>query len=459
MLVMRKMRRLLAILCAVVLVAGCTGCGAAGNNGGDRKEKKVTEKPSEPTPTEKPSEPLPTNPAKPTGAPVSGESRNLTAGSSGEAPETKAMDDKMRTAYETFAYKMFGLMGTGSTKMISPFSIYTALAMLDNGADAETLAQIDAVLGLTAEERNAYMASWIAKLTGGSAAGAKFTNADSIWIRNSLESYVPKEFLDACAKYYKASVYSTPMDGSTISAVNQWVFDNTMGMIDKILDELSPSASMILLNAIALDAKWADPFKTDYIREDYTFTREDGTTKKVEMMFGEADYGLLENDLATGFTKAYQGGEFSYVALLPKEGVSLTQLTESLKPGIVKELWQTKRSGEVHIGLPKYKEEYTVTLNDALQQLGMKNAFDQDLADFTKLMDYKDGNTFVNSVLHKTFISVDNEGTKAAAVTAILMDTATSIEQPQIFYVTLDRPFVYMIVDADGLPVFIGTYE
>ena len=74
-------------------------------------------------------------------------------------------------------------------------------------------------------------------------------------------------------------------------------------------------------------------------------------------------------------------------------------------------------------------------------------------------MDYKDGNTFVNSVLHKTFISVDNEGTKAAAVTAILMDTATSIEQPQIFYVTLDRPFVYMIVDADGLPVFIGTYE
>ena len=457
---MRKMKRLIAIICAVILVAGCTGCGSAGNNNDTREKKNKeqsgttpAEKQTDPTPTEKPSDPTPT------GTPGSGDSKNLTAGSSGEAPATKAMDDKMRTAYETFAYRLFDRMEKGSTRMISPFSIYTALAMLGNGADAETLKQMDAMLGLTEDERNAYMAAWIAKLVGGSSDEAKFTNADSVWIKTALADSVPKEFLDICAKYYKAAVYSTPMDATTVKDVNKWVEENTMGMIKEIIKQLSPEASMILMNAIALDAKWADPFDTESIRKDYTFTKENGTTKKVEMMFGEANNGLLENELATGFTKAYKGGEFSYVALLPKEGVSINQLVESLKPGLVKELWRTSRSGEVHIGLPKYKEEYTVTLNDALEQLGMVNAFDENTAEFGKLMDRSRGNTSVNTVLHKTFISVDNEGTKAAAVTAIIMDTCEAIGPQDVFYVTLDRPFVYMIVDADGMPVFLGTYE
>ena len=448
----RTLRKMIALLCAFVMAFCCVACGSnTPSNAEPRNENRENTDPGNATPTE--------TPATPTETPYATKSNELTGGSSGSPAETKNMDDTMRAAYEAFAYRMFNQVPGGSTRMISPFSIYTALAMLDNGADGNTLAQMDALLGLTDAERNAYMATWIKRLTEGSA-GTVFTNADAIWIKSTLEKAVPKTFLDTCAQYYKAAVFSAAMDSSTVNDVNNWVDQHTMGMIRKILEELSPDVSMILVNAIALDAKWADPFYTESIVEDYTFTKEDGSTVKVDMMFGDADYGYLENDLLVGFTKSYKGGEFKYVALQPKDGVTIAQLVESLKPGAVKELWTNAKRGEVQIGLPKYEEEYTLTLNDALSALGMTDAFNVDKAKFDRLIDPSAGKTFVSQVLHKTFISVDNEGTKAAAVTAILMEGATAVQpETNIYRVVLDRPFVYMIVDSDGLPIFLGTYE
>ena len=462
----RTIRKMIALLCAVIMVFCCAACGSA-TDPSQRKEKPGTADPTK-APTEKPADPTEapedptatptTPPADPTGAPVSGGSTELTGGSSGSPAETKEPDDVMREAYETFAYRMLKAIPGGETRMISPFSIYTALAMLDNGAEANTLAQIDSLLGLTETERNAYMAAWIRRLTE-SQEGAVFTNADSIWVKSALEKAVPKAFLDTCAQYYKAAVFSAAMDAGTVNDVNGWVKKNTMGMIDKIVDELSPATAMILINAIALDAKWWDPFLTDAIRTDYTFTKEDGTTAKVDMMFGEADYGYLENELCSGFTKSYKGGEFKYVALLPKEGVTIAQLVDSLQPGVVKSLWENEKRGEVHIGLPKYEEEYSLLLNDVLKELGMTEAFDEYTAQFGRLVDPSVTSVYVSKVLHKTFISVDNEGTKAAAVTAIVMDEATAIGPENIYRVVLDRPFVYMIVDSEGMPIFLGTYE
>lgn len=447
----RMLRKMIALFCAIVLVMSCVACGS-GTDPEKRDGKKNASEPGNETPTE--------TPKKPTETPGTGGSNELTAGSSGSPAEMKTPDDVLHEAYETFAYRMLKAVPGGTTRMISPFSIYTALAMLDNGAEGNTLAQIDKILGLTDAERNAYMAAWIKRLTESETAGTVFTNADSIWVKSALEKAVPKAFLDTCVQYYKAAVFSAAMDAGTVNDVNQWINDHTMGMIKEAVDELSPDVSMILINAIALDAKWAHPFYTEDIREDYTFTKENGTTTKVSMMFGEGDRGYLENDLCTGFTKSYQGGEFKYVALLPKEGVTVAQLVESLQPGIVKSLWQNEKMGEVHIGLPKYEEEFSLVLNSMLGSLGMTDAFDPDLATFGRLIDPAAGNTCVNSVIHKTYISVDNEGTRAAAVTVIIMENATAVgPEENIYRVVLDRPFVYMIVDADGMPIFLGTYE
>ena len=381
--------------------------------------------------------------------------KELTANSTSGAPvNKKAMDSAMSEAYEKFAYRLFTQLPEGKTRMVSPFSVYVALSMLANGAEGETLAQLDGLLGLTADERNAYLAAWIEDLTKGGEGETKFANADSLWIKNEFEQYVPKTFLDTCAQNYRAAVFSAPMDNSTVEGINAWAKAKTADMIDEIIEELDPYTVMVLMNAIALDAKWVDSFDEAETQKDYTFTKADGTTVNVDMMHGVVDSKYLENDLATGFIKPYKGDEFSYIALLPKEGVSVGQLLESLQPGDIRNLCTDSRWASVKVGIPKYEVEYSLELSDTLKALGVTDAFEEDRADFSRLMELP--HVFVDKVNHKTYISVDEAGAKAAAVTEVELQFKGV---PQYDYVILDRPFVYMIVDSDGLPIFFGTFE
>ena len=445
-----------AVCCAVLLGVGVWKSGllrkdSGTNNTGDKTGQTTVAPTGQDNSQATPTVTTAVN-ATPTAAPPKLEgSKELTAGASEAPAMTKEMDDAMRAAYETFTYKLFAQLPEGKTRMISPFSIYVALSMLSDGADGETLAQLDELLGLTAEERHAYLAAWIEELTTAGVDGTTtFTNADSLWIKDGLESVVSKDFLDICAQYYRATVYSTPMDDSSVRDINAWVKAKTSNMIEKHIDELDESVTMILMNAIALDASWEEEFEKTKTQKDYTFTKEDGTTVKVDMMFGYLSDGYLENDLATGFFKGYKGNEFSYVALLPKEGVSLEQLIASLAPSSIRELIDNELGIGVNIGIPKYEKEYTIELCDVLKELGVADAFEGN-ADFTRLM----SGIFVGEVLHKTYISVDEKGTKAAAVSEVGMWKGGTEE----YTLTLDRPFVYMIIDSDRLPVFIGTYE
>lgn len=451
---MRVMIPVCAACCVVLLGFGVWKSGLLrknpGTNNTDNKNGQTTVTPGETNNNT----PAPTD-TQPTGVPLELEkSQDLTAGSSGAPAKTKKMDETMRKAYETFAYKLFAQLPGGETRMISPFSVYVALSMLADGADGDTLAQLDALLGLTAEERNAYLAGWIQDLeTIRRSSETMFTNADSVWIKDAFKSSVPKEYLDICAQYFKAAVFSTPMDDSTVADVNAWVKAKTMDMIDSILDEMPPNTAMILMNAIALDAKWKDEFDEEKTQKAYTFTKADGTTEKVDMMFGHLTDRYLENGLATGFIKPYKGEEYSYIALLPKEGVSIDQLLASLSPESVRKLMDNEFNGEITIGVPKYEEEYSVELNKVLQELGMTDAFVDGKANLSRMIDL---DVYVSKVGHKTYISVDEKGTKAAAVTDVVQ---TYKGMPQHYTVTLDRPFVYIIVDSDGLPIFLGTYE
>ncbi len=442
----RNLRRGIALLCVLSMIAACVACGEAPDRRKGDPGASATA-----TPTGEPSEP--SDPSKGKG---SGGSTELTGGTSGGAVTTNPMDETMKRTYEAFAYKLFRELQSGQTRMISPFSVYTAFGMLGNGAAGETETQMNAALGLTPEARNAYLAAWIDALVNQPAGEAKFTNADSLWIREDRCKNVSQEFLKICGDYYRAGVFSAKMDQGTVSDINNWVDVNTKGMIKKLFDELSPETAMVLMNAISFEAEWSDPFLTDYIRKGADFTHENGTVSKVDLMYGDADGRFLQNSLATGLVKSYKGGKFRYVALLPNEGVTIDQLIASLQPGSLDTLFAEAKSGDVHVAIPRYEEEYTVGLENAMKALGMNDAFNPNLANFSKLFSTP---TCISQVLHKTFISVDNKGTKAAAVTAILV-TDTAVAEPQPSYnVILDRPFVYMIVDENNLPIFLGTYE
>ena len=167
----------------------------------------------------------------------------------------------------------------------------------------------------------------------------------------------------------------------------------------------------------------------------------------------DSEYMFIETDNATGFKKNYEGGDYGFVALLPNEGVSINDYIASLDAqGVLNALNSIDSSGEGIINVPKFELEYELEMNELLSELGMSSAFDES-ADFG---DISNERLYISRVLHKTFISLDNLGTRAGAVTMV-EDSMESV--PVISWeVTLDRPFVYMIVDnATNLPIFIGV--
>ena len=358
-------------------------------------------------------------------------------------------------AIANFAVKLFqNSASTAENTLVSPLSVLCALAMTANGAKGETLAQMENVFGLSVPELNDYLHSYLASLHTGEK--YKVNVADSIWFKDDESLTVNKDFLQTNADYYGASVYKAPFDVGTLKDINAWVSKNTDGMIENILDKIPEEAVMYLVNALAFDAEWENIYKESQVR-DGTFTAESGVTRNVKMMYG-TEKRYLDDGSATGFLKYYAGRKYAFAALLPNEGVSVADYVVSLTGDGLMRTLNNAQSVEVKTAIPKFESEYTVEMSDILKSLGITNAFDGNLADFTGLGKSADGNIFISRVLHKTYIAVDEKGTKAGAATVVAMvaGAAAPVEEPKTVY--LDRPFVYMLIDCEtNLPIFIGT--
>ena len=165
----------------------------------------------------------------------------------------------------------------------------------------------------------------------------------------------------------------------------------------------------------------------------------------------------LEDENATGFMKRYKGGKYAFVAMLPNEGVSVSEYIESLDGESITALLANPQYATVDTSIPKFETEYDVEMSAILQAMGMTDAFNVSTADFTGLGTYTDMNIYISRVLHKTYISVGEKGTKAGAATVVEMECGSAMPtEPKEVY--LDRPFVYMLVDCENnIPFFIGT--
>ena len=365
--------------------------------------------------------------------------------------------DAGAAAAADFGVRLFKTsMEEGKNTLISPLSVLYALAMTANGADGETLAQMEQVLGMDVDNLNSYMLAYLDLLP--ESKDYKMSLANSIWFKDDPNFLVEQSFLQTNADYYGAGAYKAAFDEGTRNDINNWVKEHTDGMIPKILDEIPDEAIMYLVNALAFDAKWADEYEEHQIREG-RFTMEDGTRQDVDMMHSE-EYTYLEDDLATGFIKYYKDRKYAFVAMLPNEGVSVSQYVDSLTGEHLRELLNNPQDLTVFASIPKFATEYDIEMSEVLQEMGMTDAFDWQDADFSKLGTYNvDGmNICINRVLHKTFISVTEQGTRAGAATAVEMVAEGAMEIVEFKEVVLDRPFVYMLIDCEtNLPFFIGS--
>ena len=365
--------------------------------------------------------------------------------------------DAGAAAAADFGVRLFKTsMEEGKNTLISPFSVLYALAMTANGADGETLAQMEQVLGMDVNNLNSYMLAYLDLLP--EAKDYKMSLANSIWFKDDPNFLVEQSFLQTNADYYGAGAYKAAFDEGTRNDINNWVKEHTDGMIPEILDEIPDEAIMYLVNALAFDAKWADEYEEHQIREG-RFTMEDGTRQEVDMMHSE-EYTYLEDDMATGFIKYYKDRRYAFVAMLPNEGITVSQYVDSLTGEHLRKLLNNPQDLTVFATMPKFETGYDIEMSEVLQEMGMTDAFNWRVADFSRLGTYNvDGmNICINRVLHKTFISVTEQGTRAGAATAVEMVAEGAIEIVEFKEVVLDRPFVYMLIDCEtNLPFFIGT--
>ncbi|MDE5564181.1 MAG: serpin family protein, partial [Oscillospiraceae bacterium] len=338
--------------------------------------------------------------------------------------------------------------------LVSPYSVVQALGMTANGAAGDTKTEMEQTIGSMAiENLNKYL--YTQRMEQPNNENCKLTTANSIWFRDDAERItVNPAFLQTNANYYQADAFAAPFDQTTVNDINTWVDSNTDHMIPKLLEELRDENVMCLINAVVFDAKWEEPFYEEYVYE-RDFTAYNSTVQTAEMMHGDSYY-YLQDEHAEGFYKYYEGGRYAFAALLPEEGMTVTEYIQGLTPESLHETLANPIGTKVNFGIPKFSYDYEISLVEPLAMMGMSTAFGED-ADFSKMAETASGALFIGDVRHKTHIDVFEEGTKAAAVTGVIMNDCTAAPIPPK-KVVLDRPFVYCIVDTEtSLPIFIGT--
>lgn len=380
---------------------------------------------------------------------------DLMAGVTPQSVRISETSDTQNSAVIDFSVRLFKASEqSGKNTLISPLSVLYALAMAANGAKEQTLSEMEQLLGMSVSELNLYLFSYMQNLPQGEK--YKLDLANSVWFKDD-DNFTPnQDFLQTNADYYGADIYKAPFDNQTLNDINNWVNQKTDGTIPKILNEISEDSVMYLINALVFDAEWADPYKDTQVRSG-TFTKEDGTKRAVDFMY-DSGGSYIEDEKAIGFKKYYSDYKYAFVAMLPNEGVSVSEYVASLSGQSLQELLSSKKSGDVRTSIPKFETEYSVQMSDILKSMGMRSAFDSETANFKNLGTMTDKNIYISSVLHKTFISVAEKGTKAGAATIIDYNGATSGPPEEPKYIYLNRPFVYMLIDCENnIPFFIGT--
>lgn len=410
-------------------------------------------------------------PAEPEVLQLSDSSVDLSSGYTFAPAVDTGSDADFDRAYTDFAVRLLQATLAEDTApgnvLISPDSVITALAMTENGAAAETLTEMGAVLhnGVTLADTNEYLYRMHSRLAG--SRELIYTNSNSIWEREGTIKAAPA-FLQTNKTFYDASFFEAPFDDQTVSDMNRWVYNKTRNMIDQIIDPeggLSADARFVLINAVAFEGTWPYPLVPVTKAAEQKFTSADQTSRTVNMMEGRCS-SYLEVAGGCGFCHNYGNGEVVFMGLLPPEGMSARAYAASLSGQALSNAWQnrTQPSGGVIFHLPEFKYDYNASMKEVLKSMGMQRAFSAN-ADFSGMIDPEGPDPTqtleIDDVLHKTHIALDKKGTEAAAATAVIIEKSTAIPGPsEPKRVYLDRPFVYGLIDAKtGNPLFLGLVE
>ena len=360
-------------------------------------------------------------------------------------------------AVTDFALSLLREERSGSVSvLLSPVSILNALGMVANGASGTTLKQIETATGMSLHQLNDFLYTYRMSLPADSKT-CKAALANSAWLRDTFR--VEDAFLRSCVNYYSAEVYRFAFDGGLVTDLNRWVSKKTDGMISDLLEKEPGAQTMLyLVNAACFDAKWETPYTKENVRTDGIFTAASGKRQTADYLDSHETIYLSGNNVS-GFLKPYDGGKYAFVALVPDEGVTLADYLRNLTGEHLYQLITDHHYADVQASIPKFTARSELELEEPLRAAGISDLFDVSAADLRGLGSAPNGNTlYVNSVLHKTYLELDENGTKAAAATSLDVNAGAAPPSEDVKTVTLDRPFLYMVVDTHAcVPLFMGT--
>ena len=442
------MRRSKLAALSLVLGLALTGCGSSGGSTGNTGNTSGTVTPDTPKPE----------------AGITNLSSQVSKIDVPETPVTKSHGDALAKSGVLLLQKSVELANDNNANyLISPFSIQMALGMTAAGSDegSSTEKQMMEVLlpGLSESPSslNKEMATFAAKMEGDK--NVSWNVANSIWVTNNGAVKLSDSYVADATNYYNAELFSAPFNETTREAINDWVKQETRERIPKILENPIDKARIILVNALAFDGKWETPYGDEDILEDMEFTNADGTKSKVTYLSsGEA--AAFHPAGGLGFIRPYEGGQYSFVGILPPEGMSTDEYLKKLaadERGFAAAYLASEYTHDVYVRIPEFKTEYGITLDDTLKALGMTDPYEN--ASFGKMVSSDSNSVQISTVVHKTMIEVDRTGTKAAASTAVVQtESAMAGDFIEPYFIYLDRPFIYGIVDNEsGVPIFLGV--
>ena len=381
---------------------------------------------------------------------------NPSDGSGDNKIDTPIISDKVSGESMTFKdeFNILKFMPDDKNYMVSPFSLKMAMSLAANGANGITKDEILTAFGIdNLDSYNTAAKELIERYEGTSS--VKLNVANSIWLNKDVAGKDIKftdEYKKLVSEYYKGTAGEE--DAKNIAMkINSWVEKKTNNKIKNLLPEGDAKFLSVLVNTIYFKGEWAEQFE-EYATKEEDFTDRNGKVEKTDFMHKTERYRFYEDENMKMVRVPYKGGKTAMYLVLPTNGDKMDIATAL----------DNMNSYEVRLSFPKFKTEYSLSFKEILKHIGIEKAFEKWEAEFDEVMfkGVKEGeNVYVDDVLQKTFIEVDENGTEAAAATAVIMNKTTSIGpgMEEIKEFKADRPFIYFIRDDVTHEVlFIGEY-
>ncbi|MGD1077076.1 MAG: serpin family protein [Candidatus Sulfotelmatobacter sp.] len=368
-------------------------------------------------------------------------------------------DETSSSASTRFAFRLFRELvrsDEASNLFFSPSSVMMCLTMVHELASGETrraMTEALEIASLDAARIEAEIA--VLKTAFRERVDAQVAIANSLWL--STHSQIATELATKLRRSYQSEL--TTLDFSADDAVgiiNAWVDTQTRSKIRKIVDELSPLAALIAINAVYFKGAWVRPFPVELTR-DGPFTAAAGHVKQLSMMLQSGTYRYYEDKQLQMAVLPYEG-DLSMVVVLPALGTDGKEFSLSVSSGSWESWFAQSRHMEGTIQLPRFRVDCEALLKSVLSVLGMRRAFDPSLAQFEAIQAEKSP-IWIDEVIHRAMTEVNEEGTEAAAVTGVFMPCMSAMNQKprRQFSMIVNRPFFVVIRDeATKTILFMG---